>query len=67
MAQLSIVARDMSEESRAIGFDTPASRGDRWALWGVLFDAFIFIPSIGQVAIDGYLRPSPHRATLPFT
>jgi hypothetical protein len=66
MAQLSIVARGMSEESRVIGFDTPALRDGHRALWGVLFGAFIFILGIGQVAIDGSRRPSPRRA-LPFT
>jgi uncharacterized membrane protein len=59
MAQLSIVARGMSEERHVIGFDTPAVREGRWArwgaLWGVLFGAFIFIPGIGQLAVGGYL------------
>lgn len=59
MAQLSIVARGMSEEHHVIGFDTPAVREGRWArwgaFWGVLFGAFVFIPGIGQLAVGGYL------------
>jgi uncharacterized membrane protein len=59
MAQLSIVARGMSEERHVIGFDTPSVREARWArwgaLWGVLFGAFVFIPGIGGVALGGYL------------
>jgi hypothetical protein len=59
MAQLSIVARGMSEERHVIGFDTPAAREGRWArwgvLWGVLFGAFVFVPGIGQLAVGGYL------------
>jgi len=59
MAQLSIVARGMSEERHVIGFDTPPVREGRWArwgaLWGVLFGAFIFIPGVGQLAVGGYL------------
>jgi hypothetical protein len=59
MAQLSILARGMSEERHVVGFDTPAVREARWArwgaLWGVLFGAFVFVPGIGGVAVGGDL------------